>query len=464
VQNKLKKVNAKVSIINPDFSDSVLDPVAKRKFTPTSLAYSAAIFNNNGWIINFIEDSIYHYAIKELLEKVCDSDIVIVSTGGIDRWQCPPLEIKRFYTICIAIKKRFPKKIIISEGPHTTFNYEKISKYVNYVIYGEPEEVIEKISKLNINAITNIKKIDGVLYRKGNKVLGKKEKNPVDMTKLPIPMIKILPYDKYSFFIMGTPTVVLETSRGCFFNCSFCFKNMYGKGIRFKTIEQVLNEIQYCYKLGIRNFRIMDLDFTANKNRFVEICHELKKRNLNINWCCDSRLNDIDEQILKELSKSGCKILMFGIESLSKEAHKTMAKGIKLEEINKTLNLVKKYNIQTLGYFRFGYIDEQKQDIEETIQNAKKLNLDFISCEIFVPYPNTKFHDLAKQSIKRYSSDGIPLAYEKNLSYNQLNYYVKKFYHEFYFRSSYMLKHLSFLLTPETVLGGMKILFRRGLR
>lgn len=448
----------KVCFINPDFSESKLDPVAERKFTPTSLAYGASIFREQGWGIAFIDDNIFHYKQEEILAKVKDSELVIISTGGLDRWQCPPMEIKRFYLIADAIKRAFPKKTLVAEGPHTVFNYEKLAKHVDYVIFGEPEVVFGEMAKRGIKGLA---RIAGIIYLRDGKMRGKMDKPPVNVLKLPVPMIEALPYKKYSFFIMGTPTAVLETSRGCFFNCSFCFKGMYGRGIRFKTVEQVVAEIRHCYGLGIKDYRFMDLDFTADKERVIALCREIKKQGLKIRWCCDARLTDMDDKLLEEISKSGCKLLMFGIESLSERAHKTMEKGIKIREINSTLKLVKSYKIQTLGYFRLGYMDEQREDIEQTIKNAKKLRLDFISCEIFVPYPNTKFYEMAKPSIKRYSSDNIPLAYEKNLSYAELGKYVARFNKEFYLRPGYILGHLRFVLSPRMILSGLRIFFKR---
>lgn len=448
----------KITLINPDFSDSKLDPVAKRKFMPLSLAYIAAIFKEENWEVDILEDSIYHFSNKILLEKTKNSDLILISTGGLDRWQCPPLEIKRFYKLCKIIKEKYPKKIILAEGPHTIFNYEKLSDFANYVIYGEPEEIAREIAK---KKITEIKEIDGILYKTKKGISGKKERKPVDLTLLPLPLIEKLSIEKYSFFLMGTPTAVLETSRGCYFNCAFCFKKMFGTGIRFKTKEQVIKEIEYMVSLKIKNFRIMDLDFTANKNRFVEILEELKRRKINIDWCCDSRLNDIDEKVLKNLSKTGCKLLMFGIESLSKETHKDMDKHINLDKINETLKLVKKYKIQTLGYFRFGYLNETKKDIISTIRNAKKLDLDFVSCEIFVPYKETRFYEKVRPHIKNYSNDNIGLAYEKEMSYKELINYVKTFYRGFYLRPTYILTHLYFLLSPKRIIEGIKIFFRR---
>jgi anaerobic magnesium-protoporphyrin IX monomethyl ester cyclase len=430
----------------------------QRKFTPVSLAYGAAIFKQIGWGVRFIDDNIFHYRIGEILDRLRGSELIFLGTGELDRWQCPPMEIRRFYEISSAIRKAYPEKIIVAMGPHTPFNYQKLGNYADYVLIGEPEGVFVEIAK---KGIVGIKNIGGIVYLEKGIIKGKMTKPPVDVKALPIPLIDVLPYKKYSFFIMGTPTAVLETSRGCFFNCSFCFKGMYGKGVRFKTIGQIVEEIGYCYKRGIRDFRFMDLDLTADKERLIDFCREMRKQKLRISWCCDARLTDVDERLLREMSQSGCKLLMFGIESLSERAHKRMSKGIKISEINSTLKLVKRYNMLTLGYFRFGYMDEEKEDIEQTIRNGKRLDLDFVSCEIFVPYPKTEFYEFAKEGIKRYSSDNIPMAYEGNLSYEELVRYISRFNREFYLRPSYILHHIRFVLNPRMILSGIRILLNR---
>jgi len=445
----------KISLINLDYSESKDDPVIKRKFTPIDLANFAAILKNNGFTPSIIDACALDLKLTKILELIKDSKYLIISTGQMDRWQCPNLEIDNFYRLCNLIKQKYPEKLIIATGPHTVFNSKKLIKFSDIIIKGEPEQ---KLFHLFPDKIKSFLKTPGIIYKSKDKVIENKDTLKLSMEKLPLPLIEILPYKKYSYFVIGKPTILLETSRGCYANCIFCFKQMFGQGIRFKSIPQVMNELRYIKSLGINKIKFIDLDFTANKKRTIDLCKEIIKEKLNLTWSADSRLTDIDEELLKYCKAAGCFLLTFGIESLSQTVHDSMNKNINLKEIKQTLKLVKKYKINTLAYFRLGHLNETKQDILNTIKAAKKLPLDFISSEVLIPYPTTPFYEKIKQDITKISKDNIPTAYEKNISNKELNKLSKKLYFSFYFRPTYIINHIHFLFKPKLLKGAIEVL------
>ena len=445
----------KAVLINSNL-DSGFSPVIKRVWPPLDLANCASILKKNGFDTKIIDTALFNLNFEEVVAELDNSDIVVVNTASLDRWQCPFLEINYFYKLTKKIKERFPGVIVIVIGPHSFFNPNGLLKYSDIVIVGGPEP---KIKNLFPGKIDIFLKTEGIVYKKNAKIVENKGGVPFSFDEFGKPSFELLPFKDYSYFIFGKPIMLVETSRGCSGNCNFCFKSMYGVGVKFKSIGNVIQELKYLRnKLGIKNIVFIDTDFVSNKKRIINLCNEFIKNKLDINWTCDVRLNSIDDEILSLMKRSGCSLIHFGIESGSKGTYSKLNKLGDFDKIGKKLILTKKNGIRTLGYFRFGHINETKQDMLATMKFAKSLPIDFASFGIVVPYPGTRIQVEGKHYFKHISSEGIPLAYERHVSLSELKDLVKKAYIRFYLRPSYILTHLGFIFKFNLLKGGFKIL------
>ncbi len=385
-------IKMKVYLINPSFDY----PVEKKKglifnriWPPMSLAISAAMLENNKIDVNIIDANAERIGPEQILKKIKKPDKIFVTSSSIDRWQCPHLNLEPVYEIIKKIKENFKSELYLL-GVHGSVMPDKIFENVELdgIIKGEPEKTILDLCKEK-----DISKVRGIFIKKKGEVFFTGERKNLKMDDLPFPAYHLLEMDNYEYEIMGKRFALLEASRGCPYSCIFCLKKMYGK-YRTKSPEKIKKEIKNLIeKFNIKNLYFFDLEFTLNKKLVEEICDFITKEGYKINWTCQTRFDTIEEELLKKMKKSGCKIIHFGVESGSQKVLKETKKGISKNEIRKKMKLVKKVGIDTVAFFLFGLKGETEKDMEETIKFSKEIDPTYASFHIATPYPGTSFYE-----------------------------------------------------------------------
>lgn len=374
------------------------------------------------------------------------------------------------------IKEVNPRITIVLGGPHVhLFPEETINlKDVDFVIKGEGE-----ISFFNLlealEGRGDLAKINGLVYQKEGEIIN----NPVadlieNLDELPFPDRQILPIKKYSSILAGNRIVTtMFTSRGCPFQCAFCDRPHLGKRFRARSAQNVVDEMENCLNLGIKEILIYDDTFTVSRQRTIDICDEIVKRGLKFIWDIRARIDTVDEEVLRKLKQAGCERIHFGVESGTEKILKVLNKGICLEQVEKTFKWAKKIGIETLGYFMLGAPTETREDIEQTIKFAKKIKPDYVHITILTPYPGTVIYQqaLAQGVIKSdywrefalQPEKGVITQYwEKELTREELFELLDRFYKGFYGRPSYIFKQFlktkSFSDLIKKAKTGLKIL------
>ena len=204
---------------------------------------------------------------------------------------------------------------------------------------------------------------------------------------IPVPRHELFLGKKYTFpFARHLPFTTILTDYGCAYKCSFCTYSTLG--IKFRTIENVCEELEYIHSLGIREIFIKDQTFGWNKDRTIQLCKEMIKSRWNFSWTAFSRVDVIDKDLLSLMKDAGCHTLTFGVETANEDLLKKYNKSFKQEHIRNTFALCRSMSIETVGTFIIGFPNESRESILNTINFAKKLNCDFAAFNCFVPKPH----------------------------------------------------------------------------
>lgn len=243
--------------------------------------------------------------------------------------------------------------------------------------------------------------VPGLIYKSDSgKIIQTPSVSPEELFKdYPMPWRESLPNDLYEEFPTERKNfTVMVTSKGCPKKCTFCEAG--GQAHNARTVKQVVDEMQYCYdKLGIREIDIFDYEFPLNQKRTRAICREIKNRGLDILWACRSRIDSVNEDILREMASAGCGRIYYGIESGVQWVLDEVNKGISLRQIEETIRMTKYFGIRPLGFFLTGTPGETKQTLYETIKFAKKLDLDYVQFSKLTAKPLTGlWRDLVKNT------------------------------------------------------------------
>lgn len=374
------------------------------------------------------------------------------------------------------VKRQNPQSKVVLGGPHVSIYPQETIDLpgVDYLVLGEGEVIFSQLI-LNISNIENLKKIKGLVFKEGGMTVNTGQPDFInDLDELPFPARHLAPYKKYSSLLaVKSPITTMFTSRGCPYRCTFCYRPNMGKMFRSVSARRVVDEMQLCIDMGIKEIFIYDDTFSVNKKRVVEICREIQKRDLRIPWDIRTRIDNIDRQILMELRSANCKRIHYGIEAGTAKILKVLNKDIDLNMAAEVFKMTKDLGISTFAYFMIGAPSETREDIEATIDFAKKLKTDYMQVTIFTPFPGTEIY---KQGLERgvfeydywkaFAQNPVSTFktkyWEENLSENELQELIVRVYREFYTRPSYilnsMLKIRSFEEFKRKLKAGMQVI------
>jgi len=176
-------------------------------------------------------------------------------------------------------------------------------------------------------------------------------------------------------------------------NCSFCDRNTAGQKWRARSPEDIVSEMRELQTdYDIRGFVFNDDTFVVNRKRVLDFCSLLEKELPDAVWYCNGRVNLMDEKMIQAMARSGCVGLAYGIESGNQAILDSVHKQITLEQVEQITALTKKYGIHVTGYFMIGILGDTKQTIQETLDFAEKLDLNFYGFGITSPIPGTEMY------------------------------------------------------------------------
>ena len=425
------------------------------RIPPLGLAYLAAYLEKEGHEVKIWDGFVEKNNPKDIEEMVKNYDIL-----GIHVLTSFAL---RAYDFAKFLKQKFPNKPIILGGCHASaLPLEAITPdFIDYVVVGEGEITLAELCKSLENKKPKLNKILG-LYHKNKK--GKIKFNglrpPIkNLDILPIPARHLFNWELYKTSearkSSTKPDMAILTSRGCPYNCSYCSKDVTGRIVRNFSISYVINEIKHLIKTyGIEELSIWDETFTLQKERVIEFCQALKKENINITWTCSSRVDRVDDELLKIMKDSGCNFIAYGIESGNDEILRNMTKNITKEMVRRAIKATNKAGIPIRGYFMVGLWGDNKETILDTINFAKELDLDIATFTMMVPLPNTLDYKRACEQnnftreywkfrmFPEFNFLEEPIYLPGNMNKKELIKLHKKAYHSFYIRPKFIINQL----------------------
>ena len=329
------------------------------------------------------------YAAQQLpiiMDSFCP-DVVGLSCTSFNRGY-----IKDF---CHLIKNKYPSTKIILGGVHVSFLPEQALRYyfADYVVIGEGEETLRELCN-HIDNNADIKDIDGVAYLKDNRFVQNKERTPIsNLDELPMP--------DFSFgedLMLSSGIGFVISSRGCPVRCDFCSTGSYwGQKVRMNSPQRIVDEIELLItKYGIKKLFFHDDTFNISLKRVFDICNEILKRNIKIDWAVSCRVHPVSEEMIDIMVLAGCKHICWGVETGSDIMLSKINKKITKQQIRNAFALCEKHiGVISVGAFMMvGNPGEDEQTIEETITFMNTIKLtDAPSTAVLYILPGTTLYN-----------------------------------------------------------------------
>ncbi len=301
-----------------------------------------------------------------------------------------------------AIRQKIADVFLAVGGPYPVALQEKCLEdcpEFDAVVTGEGEiTVVEMLERLSGNK--SLEGVEGVAFRVGKEI----KKNPprpliTDLDALPFPARELLgeaaKYIPPPATYKRKPVAVIMTARGCNRKCLYCFQiDKYRKsGIRFRSVENVMAEIELVLSQGYREIKFIDDTLAGDYNRAMTIAREIKKRGFDFSWFASAVVNQVDKPLLKAFKEAGCWAILFGAESGVQKNLNAIRKGITPAQIKKAVKAAKEVGLTVYTPFLFGIPGQTYADGLKTIEFALELDPDIANFHAITPFPGTELYD-----------------------------------------------------------------------
>ncbi|MCG2712675.1 MAG: B12-binding domain-containing radical SAM protein [Candidatus Omnitrophica bacterium] len=415
-------------------------------FPPLSLAWAAAIAEKAGHTVRIIDARTLGLSpestIKLLRKFKPDALGFMVTTYMFPdtlQW------IK-------AIKKQINVPVIV--GGYNLRVYPQDSIAHEEIDFGIIEQAYYTLPALLIELEKGTKrfaKVPGLAFKENGRIIITEHPQKIIFDEFPNPARHLLPNELYAEFPTERKNfTVMITSLGCPFECVFCEAGRTEYNAR--SPQTVIKEIEECYHdYSVREIDIFDYEFTGIRARVSEICRLLIEKKLDIVWSCRSRVDTVDEELLKQMYTAGCRRIYFGVESGVQDILDRMNKKQKIRQIIDTIKCCRKLGVKTLGFFLVGAPGDTKKTIRKTLNFAKKLDLDYVQFSKCLAKPKTElWEELVKKEKKDYWQDWILGKVSDaqmsrpwtELSNEQIDKLTKWAYISYYLRFRFIIKAL----------------------
>ncbi len=332
----------------------------------------------------------------------------------------------RTYTSQIAYKtlnevhKILPNTTLFSGGDHPTIMPEEVfdNSPVDYLLRGESEYSFPFFIQQFIDQSDKLYQTPGLVYRKNNKIT-KVEVKPMEpnIDKFGEPAWDVVDVTKYEGlpYRKTKPYLGVLVSRGCPFSCTFCSEPIWKinnkPSFRSRTIQPIINEIDYLYKRGIRELRLWCEELNADINWTKELMRgiiSLNKKDLYLNF--NIRADKVDEELARLMKDAGTWMISMGIESSSNRTLHGVRKQVTIEQITYACKLLSSQGIRIQGYFQFFSAWEEEgrlkfetfseaiKTIRWALKQARNKDLHYMFTSFSTPRPGTELWRVAKKN------------------------------------------------------------------
>lgn len=350
---------------------------------------------------------------KGVSADICDLQLERKEDININRYdyfgfslQFTGPQIKSALEAASYLRKNGARVPFIWGGIHATITAEQTAanEFVDFVVRGEGEEVLTQLI-LALDNNRDPKKIKGLTFKKNGEIINTSDADFIDLNTLsPIPFDLLKNLSLYSELNRQPSIVSIGTSRGCPYNCGFCYtKAVHRNKWRAMSAERVILEIKNILKYFHPDMLIANDDyFFANVPRSKKIAQKIIDEKLNIKWSATMRFNStayLNKDFLELLKRSGFSNPSVGGESGSAKILRMIDKKITVSQMEDFVILMKRFDFTAYANYMLGFPGEESIDILKTFSLIKKLSLKnssfFAGLSVYTPYPGTPLYRLA---------------------------------------------------------------------
>ena len=371
---------------------------------PIGLGYLATALRREGhWVsvLDCTRDEMTLPGFRTFLKQETPCDVY-----GFQTYSCEVQMVRQCLQI---VREEVPGAVRIIGGAHPSGALNCLDELPNadFAFLGEAEISLAHFCNVLASSTTpSLESVPGILWRDNGKTRSTPRYSEAQLDKLGFPAWDLIdprsyPAAPHGGFAKRFPVAPLIISRGCPYSCTFCgTKNVTGMKMRYRSPENVIEEIRLLEReYGVREIHVEDDNFSAVRREVKKFCEAMIRENITIPWYCTSglRLDLIDEEIAGLMRRAGCYTATIAIESASQRTLNHMKKNLNLAKVPQHIRILRNAGFDLNALFILGYPTETREDVEETIRYALKLDVQRAQFSNFLPIPGTEAYEYVKQ-------------------------------------------------------------------
>lgn len=349
---------------------------------PLGLSYLSSTLIEGGFNVKVIDADTLSLNTIDVLDRVIKEHPRVVGLS------ITTPTLRSAYKIVKGIQERVSAEVVLG-GPHITADPNILCYFdVKYGFSGDVVWGFTELCKCLIWGVGDPLKIPSVILNEGGEIKINKGEQ-LDVEGLPTPARRLFPVGEYR-------NMPIICSWGCPFQCTFCaLSNTEYQNRKVESIVEEIERINTEYPFTSVGF--VDNVFTLKRGLVEGICQGLRERKIHTNWSCTTRVDLVDESLLKDMYSAGCRHVSFGVESGVEHIRAHSGKNIPNQKYEEIVGICRQVGIKTRVHCMFGHPNETLEDMKRTLFFMKKLNSDYAVFSAMTIYPNTQ---LARDLIK----------------------------------------------------------------
>ncbi len=425
---------------------------------PLGTLYVAASLLQAGHEVKFINGAFLRHddIMRQLREFGPDAVGLYSTTFGWDKAERTAREIKKLDKDCY----------VFAGGPYPIAAkgrcLEVSGEAIDAVVTGEGERTsIELLQRLG--AGKSLRDVEGLAFRENGAVVDNGPRPLIeDLDSIPFPARELLGdamgYVPPPATYRRKPVAVMITSRGCNRRCIFCFQidKTRKSGIRYRSVENVIAEIEHVLAQGYREIKFIDDTLAADYDRAMNLAKEIKRRGLDFTWFASACVNQVDRPLLQAFKDAGCWAILFGAESGVQKNLNAIRKGITLEQTRAAVKAAKEVGLMVLTPFLFGLPGETFEEGLQTIDFACELDPDVANFHALTAFPGTELYEnldkygTVSEELSDYTYQGIAFV-PHTMTREQVAELRQRAFRRFYSRPKFLVRRLLAIRTSHDV-------------
>ncbi|MBN2151589.1 MAG: radical SAM protein [Candidatus Lokiarchaeota archaeon] len=385
------------------FETGADDFLTTRYMHPLGLISLATYAKQHGHEVTIIDQGVLNLTNEKLVERVKKLDPDVVGIGALSK------SISNAKAVAFDLKTWNPNLKIVFGNYMATFSARHMLEnypWLDACVRGEGEVSFKELLDA-WDGRRPIEDVTGVSFKAGGRIKDNPDRALImDLDTLPMPDRSMVSH-MFKDEILGIKTedykgTSMYFSRGCPYACTFCACRMFTHGTyRVRSVDKFMNELCEVESMGIKRVILVDDNFTLRRKLVIKLCEGIKKEKLDIFFSTEGRVNQSDYTMLREMKLAGVSTLFFGFESGVQRILDYYNKQITPDMSRVAIKHARKAGIDAIiGTFIVGGYDETYEEVNQTINFIKSVDIDFPQLVVARAFPGTPiYNDLVQRKL-----------------------------------------------------------------